>query len=270
MRFRAKALSFAVGLAAAVLMASTASAIVVPVELNLTPYGSGVNQLSITIQEHVLNTQDTQTTNLTGYLIADLDVAFGSTPDYAATVSRIGFPLSSPGHLVMSDTTFRMAMGFVPVTLTDVVASPITPPYPSADHGYSTVTSGSFAISGHEVQMNGGTIYAPPLSVLGQTFPGIDMNLGVTPQNSGPLSGPNGSLAVTKIGQTGNQATYSVELTLPVSFVNQPDPNATLSGNGTIHATGTFTQTVPEPSSVVLVGMAIFGLLTYVWSKRSR
>jgi hypothetical protein len=267
MRYQRLIPCMAVSLCAFLLAGGVASAVVVPVTLNMTAPGSGINQLTLTVSESALGTSDTKTANVTGYLNADLNATFGAGPGYTATVTQIGFPLSSPGHLLLSNTTFNLVGGLVAISVQNLQASPITPPYPPSAHGYGAVSSGSFAVSAHELQMNSGTITAPAVGTL---FPGIDMNLATTPQNSGALSGPNGTIAVTKASQTASQVTYNVDFTLPVSFSQAlpPPPDVAqgnFSGNGTLHATGSFIYNIPipEPGTFVMLLGLVAGLVGY-------
>jgi hypothetical protein len=256
----------ALSFCAFLLAGAVASAVIVPVQLNMTTPGGGYNQLTMTISESALGTSDSETPNVTGYMNADLNLTIGAGPGYAATVTEIGFPLSSPGHLSLSNMTFNLAYGLVPVTVNNLAGSPITPPFPPSAHGYGAVSGGSFAVSSHQLQLNGGTIYAP---ALGTVFPGVDMNLAEDAQNTGPLSGSNGTITVTKTGQTGGLINYSVDFTLPVSF-NQalpPPPDAAqanFSGSGTLHATGTFSQSVPEPGTFAMQLVLAAALLGYL------
>jgi hypothetical protein len=252
-------------LALAGMSCATAATVEVPVEFTLTsasnfgfkpPPEPTYNELNLTVKLIDWGLSDTQVTTASGSFAAVLYTGFNSS--WNAQVNGLGFVQRPyvPGDLSFTDMLFFNYLGGIVVTkslMGDLnTASPPRPVNPD----------GTYLNDGHALLLNGGTL------VDGST--GNNFELAEKPLELN-LSGSTGSITVSSPTIIGNQAFYDVTLLLPVVFHDwsiEGMDGVTFSAEGTIRATGTFSQTIPEPSTLVLLAAALAGLLGYAWRKR--
>jgi hypothetical protein len=237
-----------------------ASAVSVPVDLNLTSPGGGFNQLYLKLTALGF-ISDSDTANVTGYIPANLEVNFDPVT-FNPTVSGITFIENNPGTVSVGNLDFDFGLAGsatgrnLKASLATLTTS-ASPPGP--------VIGTSMPIEYHELVLNQGNI-----STSGSYDTSFD--LGASPVRSGATTGSAGALSVTKTGSVGNAVTCAVELNVPVSFSQTvlTNPSVKVDSNVTLHATGSFTQTVvPEPGTIVmLLGLAVSA--AGYWFRRRR
>jgi hypothetical protein len=230
--------------------ASAGRAAEIPLLLTLSPDATHNNQISLTVT--YMGFPSTQTSTASGSFGAMLYASFD--PGWNASVSGLGFvpKPTAPGD--MSFTNMSFFGGLMSTTNLKGDLTTDTPPRP-------VNPDGSFPTDWHSLILNGGT-----LSVLGTPTNLADEPLYLD------LWGFTGSLWVSAPTILGNQATYNVEMVLPVAFTDVEIPDmagATISATGGIRAIGTFTQTIPEPGTLALAVVSLPGLIWCVrrWRK---
>ncbi len=196
------------------------------------------NRLSIKVQYTGTGAgSDTETTDATGTLPFHLDVSFD--PALNATVNGLTWDERTPGTVALSDMHFSWSVFVffsVKIDAAGVRATARTPAPPGA------VTGGAFFSADHLLVLNQGVI-TPSTTAPGQTPP-APVDLSVSPLAASTPNG-QGTVAVSAPVMAGGVANYDVTITYPVAFTTALDANTTLTGNGTIRATGRFTHAVP-------------------------
>ena len=218
----------------------------VALDFTFAPPNISQNTLVITVGAEVRNVPifgtvsdtDSDTTTISGNALANIDLGFLSNGDFASYND-----LSFAGGRVQFDNdlqfnlSFILGVGTVDATATDLAGQLNTPGPASPISG-----AGGFDLAFHELFINEGTLTAiggGAASNVNETF---DFNTAPLPA---PLTG-NATLGITLDSIVGNTATYTATLNAPVSFAQTIDIDAdttvSISGNGILVATDTFTR----------------------------
>jgi len=221
---------------AVLLAGANATAIDMPLSLNLTPYDSTYNSPSIAISLTPLGlgtATDTETSYLTGTCPMSLDVVFDPS-SHQATIQGLQATQTNPGMAYLSDTNFQVSwnLGFLGTineyaSMSNAAFSVYTPAPPTP------VIGGQFAANQQRFQINQGT-----LTSSGAYYSSLDLS-------SQPIDGPNaaatGSIAMGNPTMNGTVATYPVSFQMPISVYQSfadPDYAAALAITGMLQATG--------------------------------
>lgn len=168
-------------------------------DLALTEPAGETNRVALTVSAPLLGS-DTQTPDLSGNLMADLDVNFGPT---AAEVTGIGF---TGGRINLSDVSFRLGNLFVSI---DAVASgmsgTVSTPLPPG-----MVANNVFNAGEHTITVDEGVIVAEGEVIDFSDAPveaTADADGQITMQETGSVNQANGV-----------ERTYDIQLQLPISI----------------------------------------------------
>lgn len=193
---------------------------------------------------------DTQTSTVSGTFLANV-----TWDNVANTITGISFiPVTAPGSISFSDVNFSLKSTTPPISQSASLASMKGDLETLSGHGTLSVTSGSFAALGNQVDLNGGTVTAAG----GIT---TEKDLLTTPATATLNSGV---ATITGTPSTGFSLTLPVNFTLANAF---EFPGVTAIGTGTWTATGV---AVPEPGTFALLlglGLSLFGYR--LWKRRS-
>ena len=226
--------------------------VIEPITFTMTPDATHNNQVALTLKITLfgLSESQTQSSLVTGSFNTNLDLAFDGSNQ--ATVTGIGFvPKTAPGNLSFSDVSFFSG---------DVTSSGLKGDF-STSSPPTVVSGGAFSTLGGNLLVNGGILNATSL--------GTTLNFGDSPESL-PFGDNTASIVVSAPSIVGNLATYNVTLLLPadVPMTAIPTTPASVSASGTIRATASFTETIPEPGTLVmLLGLAV-GLAGCGWLRR--
>ena len=217
-----------------VLAASAARGETIPVEFILDPAGGDTNRVQLTIKVKLgfFSGSDTETANLSGNALTQLDIDF-DPDDHDANITGIEF---TGGQIAFSNLNFSLLGGLATAKTRGMRGTLDTPNPPGV------VSGGEFDTAQHDLTINQGTAEA---SGGGQNQ---TINFAVT-----PLPASNTGTAFVTISDpviSKNKARYELQLRMPVDF-DEDLPNDTLDelkikGSGVIVASGMFTRDLPS------------------------
>lgn len=203
--------------------------------LNLLPPSISQNRVSITIDVQNLGSK-TDSTDATGTLPVQMDLTYDSVT-HAASAQSLRFIEQNPGSIAFSGMSFEWKIVFA--TVLQITSSNIKATGKSPSGLRPVTEGGAFPTSDHRVVLNNGTFTTSGLVT-------TNINFTAEPLETTTLS--TGYLTVSTPVFNGDQATYTVELTLPLIFSETvtTDPSVMVQGNGIIRAARSFTRTVDD------------------------
>ncbi len=213
------------------LAASVASAELISLDLILDAPSSSANRIgtTITVSAPLISDSDTQNIDLSGNILASLDLDFTSAIPEASTLTFDG------GALVASDTQFNFSFGFLgsaQASLTSVMGVPdtITPP--------GSVTAGTFDATEHQAELNQGVVDASgSIIAVGSFERTVDLSV-----DSFLLSGEGtGSVVINLLPTAGPLDTWEVVISLPVAINETIDVDTDLGATAVIVSSGVMT-----------------------------
>lgn len=236
------------------LVAASAPAAIIPVDLQLLLPSNDVNTLQLTLMVDLMGS-DSGAVTLTGNVLADLTINFQPV---TLEADAVGLELTG-GMLTASDAWFMLDFGLligsIQASLTHLRGTPDTPAPPGP------VTGGTFPGGDHVVIFNGGDVHVSGTGLIGGLFDPIAFDLAAYPIATS--TNQPGWLAVSAPAIDGDLATYVVTLTQPVALSEQiidiEGVVVTIDGSGTLQATGEFT--IPEPATLLLLSAGGFALV---------
>ena len=235
------------------LVAASAPAAIIPVDLGLLLPSNDVNTLELTLTVDLMGS-DSDAVTLSGNVLADLTINFQPVTLEADTV---GLELTG-GMLTASDASFMLyfsLFGRIQAGLRGLRGTPDTPAPPGS------VTGGTFPGGDQVVIFNGGDLYVSGTGMVGGLFDPFAFELADYPVIAS--TDQPGSLAVSAPTIDGDLATYVVTLTQPVEFseviIDTAEVVMTIYGSGTLQATGEFT--IPEPATLLLLSAGGFAVV---------
>jgi autotransporter-associated beta strand protein len=210
------------------------------IQFNLTAASGTNNRLPIAITIP-LGTQ-TQTTNLTGDITANLDIAADSGTHQipSSGITGIGFVYQNPGHIAFSNTHYSYLLGLQTIDMTNLKATPYTPT-PPVPVTFASGSTYNFDAGNHALEINAGIISWAGLSGTGSN------NCGTTPISNLTLASTGTLTVVSRMADTLTSSTFSITLNLPVNFsqtLTYSGVQITIATSGSsLNATGAYSQT---------------------------
>ena len=179
----------------------------------------------------VMGMSDSDTTTVTGTVEADLDLYFDAGMGEVADINSIQF---TGGQLNFSDMSFNLLFGAMVANATGV-GGRVDSPY-----GAGAVMGNIFDTIDHMLILDQGVIHA---AGMGEE---MTIDLAVEPM---ALSGDEtGSVSVVLESLDGDEATYSVELILPIEYdeviLDDGTFQVNFGGSGVVTAYGYFVRTL--------------------------
>ena len=207
-----------------------AAAVIVSLPLTLSPVEDDTNRLTFDVA--AFNLSDSDTTDLTGSVDAQLELSLSPTE---ATVTGVRF---DGGMVDASDLDFDF--GFF-VTLASIDGRDLGGEVLTPTSGFSNVIGGSFPTEDHVLRINRGTLKGSLLASA------IDVDLAAEPIELTQVG--TATVELLEMNSDGNQRTYKTTMTLPVDAVENleitPEEAAVVQVAGAIVATGTFEVDLP-------------------------
>lgn len=199
---------------------------------------------------------DTDTTPVTGDVMVDLEIDFDPVTHQVIDISEIRFT----GGLISTteDMTFELNFGVsgsINATIRDISGTLDTPSPPGL------VSAGNFSMLEHVLILSEGWIYGEATGPLGGIVDPFSRPLFDEPLESS--YDDIGSITASLVNINGDDITYDAYLTLPVLFdmtFYQNDVEFSFAGTGVLDAEGHFTRTIPEPSTLLLLGLGVLVL----------
>ena len=183
---------------------------------------------------------DTQSTDLSGNQTINLNVT--SNLDGTMTVNGFAFQQTTPGNVNLTDLHWHWTYLIYNIWVNSSGVSGTGRTVPT----FSTVTGGSFPTDDHHFVLNNGSVQ-PSTDAPGQSLSGV--NLASSPMDT-QTTGQQGQVTMTSNGD----GTYTVTWTMPVNFTQNLDANTSLSGNGTLQATGQYPSSSPSGANYTWIG----------------
>ena len=221
------------------LLAGLACAYVMPVEVTLLPPSDQANRLqttvTLTVSPYVV--EDSDPTDVTGNIAADLDVSFDSAhePNAITAITFVG------GRVQFSDVIYSLyfggRLGYIEIEGTGLEGTWSTPELAGA------VAEGQFEMADHRLILDAGVVTATPHGFIEFVFPGATVDLAAEPLET--TTSGQGQVEIHLETLDYPQAVYAVSLTMPVDFdeVLLDDPDTGAEGRfavlGQIVAAGT-------------------------------
>ena len=231
--------------------AAPVGADIVPVYLSLDPATAAINTLDVSLDVNVTGVGsigDDQTTTASGNVLANLYATF-DPGTHAATVTGLEF---TGGTTAYADMSFLLDFGVLGTIAADSAGMQSTSDTPAPP---GTVTGTTFPCLEHEVIFNAGTVNFTATGLAATYLPPFTYDVSANPIITS--ANASGTLTVSAPTIVALNATYDVLLSIPLDFDESmyQDANAsvTLSGAGTIQASGQFTRVIPEPASGLLL-----------------
>lgn len=199
---------------------------------------------------------DTDTTAVTGDVMVDLEIDFDPVTHQVIDISEIQFT----GGLISTteDLAFELNFGVpgsINAIITDISGTLDTPSPPGL------VSAGNFSMIDHVLILNDGWIDGEATGPLGGIMDPFSKALFDEPLESS--YGDIGSITASLVHINGDDITYDAYLTLPVVFdmtFYQNDVEFSFAGTGVLDAEGQFTRTIPEPFTLLLLGLGVLVL----------
>lgn len=230
------------------------SAETVPITTYLLPSSHSVNRLDMTLCATAFSQTvcDSDTTVMTGYVMADLPIDFDPVTHDVISINAIEF---TGGVISLSDTSFTLDFGFLVGKInagTTAISATLQTPSPPG-----LVSGGNFNTIDHVLILNGGSMYFSGTGLIGGLFDPFSIQFYDDPLHT--ITDDIGSITASLKNIDGLDATYDVHLTLPVNFDAVLYENDILlsfgGGTGTLDATGQFTRIIPEPATILLLAL---------------
>ena len=202
-------------------------------------------------------TCDTDATPVAGYVTADLEIDFDPLIYEVIDIYEIEFTggLISTTEDLTFDLDFSIA-GSIQAVITDISGTLATPSPPGL------VSGGNFNMNEHVLILNDGWIDGEATGALAGVLEPFSHALFDEPLES--TYNDIGSITASLNNISGDDITYDVYLTLPVYFDTsfyENDVEFSFVGEGILDATGQFTRIIPEPATLLLLGLGAFMLL---------
>ena len=193
---------------------------------------------SVTVTAMGISRTDSDTTTAAGNVTAELGVYFDAGMPEVADVNSIRF---TGGQLEFSDMSFTLTFSFLGKinATTTGLGGKVDSPF-----GAGAVRDENFETIDHVLILDRGVMYASGTGLVGGVFEPMTIDLADEPM---VLSGDDtGSVSVVLESLDGNEATYSVTLTLPVNYDNIILDDGLVridfAGSGVVQAQGYFVR----------------------------
>lgn len=205
----------------------------------LDPFEPG-NTLELEFSASYLWTQsDTDTSNLSGNVLADLQIDFDPVTHDVNQVTGLEF---TGGTINLTETTdFHLDFSFsgdINAAGTNISGTLDTPDPPQA------VSGTTFNASEHQLILNSGDFIVEGSGMIGGFFDPFTFDFSTDPVVSSNTG--TGTILISLLSVDGLTATYQIILTMPIDFNKQifsnPSITMVLAGSGTLHAQGQFSR----------------------------